>query len=66
MEPSYSEQIENASGPTVTRSTTRKRIARHHERWLVDSGFAVRRDDGRLRPTDRGHEVGAALFGYSG
>jgi hypothetical protein len=68
MERSSSEQIERAPHPAITRSKTgaSKRVPRHHERWLVEARIAVRRADGRLRPTARGHEVGAALFGYTG
>jgi hypothetical protein len=58
--------IENAPGLTVKLSNkvTSGPIARHHQRWLIQSGFAEQRD-GRLRPTAHGHEVGAALFGYT-
>jgi hypothetical protein len=61
------DRIENAPDRTVTRpkTDTSARIPKHHERWLVKAGFAVRRDDGRLLPTARGHEVAAALFGYT-
>jgi hypothetical protein len=56
------ERIENEPDLTVTRP---KRLARHHERWLVQAGFAVRADDGRLLLTAHGHEVGRALFGFT-
>ena len=53
---------------TVTRrkADARARIARQHGRWLVQAGFAVRGDGGRLILTARGHEIGAALFGFTG
>jgi hypothetical protein len=61
------EPIKNATDLTVTRPQTgaSARVPRHHERWLVEAGFAVRRDDGRLLPTAHGYDVGAALFGYT-
>jgi hypothetical protein len=68
MEHSNSERFKDAPDLTLTRSKTAAttRIPRHHERWLIAAGFAVRHDDGRLRPTAHGDEIGAALFGYSG
>ncbi len=66
MERSDRERIENAAQGTDRGSRTgaRRPIPRHHQRWLVEAGFAVRREDGRLLPTTSGHEIGAALFGY--
>ena len=60
MELSNRERIKNATPDlTVTRPKTGVRIK--HERWLVEVGFAVRRN-GRLLPTARGRAVDAALF----
>jgi hypothetical protein len=63
MELSDRERIKNAPDLTVTRPKAGVRIK--HERWLVEVGFAVRRD-GRLLPTAHGRAVGAALFDYVG
>jgi len=62
MELRGTERIENEPHLTVTQP---RRIARQHERWLVQAGFAVRADDGRLLLTAHGREVGAALFGFT-
>ena len=66
MERSKTERVENAPGIRDARPKTAAstQIPRHHERWLLRSGFAVRRE-GRLRPTAYGRKIGAALFGYS-
>ena len=68
MERSNRERFKEAPDLMVRQSKTgaSTRIPRHHERWLIAAGFAVRHDDGRLRPTAHGHEIGAALFGYAG
>jgi hypothetical protein len=60
MELSDRERIKNAPDLTVTPKTGAS-IRIKHERWLVEMGFAVRRD-GRLLPTAHGRAVGAALF----
>jgi len=59
MELSNRERTKNATPVTVTRPKTGVRIK--HERWLVEVGFAVRRN-GRLLPTARGRAIAAALF----
>lgn len=53
---------------TITRpkADASARLARQHGRWLVQAGFAVRGDGGRLILTAHGHEVGGALFGFTG
>ena len=62
MEPSNTEPIKDAPDLTVTpKAAASVRIKTKHERWLVEVGFAVRRD-GRLLPTARGRAVGAALL----
>jgi hypothetical protein len=54
------ERIKNATPDlTVTRPKTGVRIK--HERWLIEVGFAVRRN-GRLFATARGRAVDAGLF----
>ena len=64
MELSDRGRIKNAPDLTVTRPKTGASARfKPHERWLVEVGFAVRRD-GRLLPTADGRAVGAALFGY--
>jgi hypothetical protein len=65
MELSDRERIKNAPDLTVTRPKTGASVRIKHERWLVEVGFAVRRD-GRLLPTAHGRAVGAALFDYVG
>jgi hypothetical protein len=66
MERSNTERVKDAPDIPVARwkKSASTHIPRHHERWLVQSGFAVRRD-GRLRPTAYGRKIGAALFGYT-
>jgi hypothetical protein len=64
MELSDRERIKNAPDPTVTRRKTGASVRIKHERWLVEVGFAVRRN-GRLLPTSHGRVVGAALFGFT-
>jgi hypothetical protein len=65
MELSDREQIKNAPDRTVKRPKTGASVRIKHERWLVEVGFAVRRN-GRLLPTAHGRAVGAALIGYIG
>jgi hypothetical protein len=64
MELSDRERIKDAPDLTVTPKTA-ARVRIKHERWLVEVGFAVRRD-GRLLPTAHGRAVGAVLFDYVG